>query len=128
MDEQTKSILNTSLDIAYDALLNAIRTASQRQTQYTDAKIAFELAKSAKIISGEIQGKNETERKAAEESELEMELDAMRSAERQMSLSGLTLRLAEIEAERMRWKVRLELGVNDTQAPAKEPELDDMPL
>ena len=124
MDTKTNGQLSDALNGAYNQLKTAVFQQSEAMQRYDDAKIALELAKAAKYISGEIQGKNETERKASEATLLANEIDAVKSAERQLQLRGLDTRLAEIETERVRWKIRLELGTSDAQSPAKEPEPD----
>jgi hypothetical protein len=109
MDNERKATLDSMIDAAYADLTAVVRTQSDRQQRYVDAKTALELAKASKIIGGEIQGKNETERKASEATVLALEIDAVKASERNLELQTLNLRLSEIEAERIRWKIRLEL-------------------
>lgn len=111
MDEQQKVALSTMLGNAYDNLMKRTQGLYEAQAKAVDAKTAYELAKAAKIVSGAIQGKNETERKAAEQTALNLELDAVKIAEKDETLQRLMLNLAQLEVDRVRWTVRLELGV-----------------
>ena len=112
MDTETKSSLNTMLDTAYLSLSKAVEAQSTANQNLADMKTALELAKASKIISGAIQGKNETERKASEATVLAAEIDAVKSAEKNQTICALVLHLCEIEAERVRWKIRIEVGAD----------------
>lgn len=110
MNDEKKAALDALLDSAYADLALAAGTQHAKGEALEDAQTALALARAAKIMLGEIQGKNETERKASEVTVLADEIDAVKFHERSLRLQTLALRLAEIEAERIRWKIRLEIG------------------
>ena len=111
MEPAMKDALKSMLDNAYDNLKKYTQGLYEAQSKAVEAKTAYELAKAAKIVSGAIQGKNETERKAAEATVLAMEIDAVKTAEKDETLQRLLLNLAQLEVDRARWTIRLELGV-----------------
>ena len=74
MEPAMKDALKSMLDNAYDNLKKYTQGLYEAQSKAVEAKTAYELAKAAKIVSGAIQGKNESERKAAEATVLAMEI------------------------------------------------------
>ena len=61
MEPAMKDALKSMLDNAYDNLKKYTQGLYEAQSKAVEAKTAYELAKAAKIVSGAIQGKNETE-------------------------------------------------------------------
>jgi hypothetical protein len=114
MNEQKRQALEDALTQAYTRLTLDVSRVHAAQKQTADSRVALDLAKALAYTSGAITGKNEVERKASEQTVLATQLEAVRTAEDDESLQRMMLHISEIEAERVRWLIRLELGTTLT--------------
>ena len=113
MDDSTRNALGIELREVYTLVKKYTIDVHEAQVVVTDAKTDLELARADAYNAGKIAGTNDPQRKASEAVVLADEIDAVKQAEKEESAAQLPLTLAQLDAEELRWHIRLELGAID---------------
>jgi CRISPR/Cas system CMR-associated protein Cmr1 (group 7 of RAMP superfamily) len=100
-------ISESSITTAYDALTNARRELWGATERATRARMDLEKERGARILTGEIVGKNEAERDARARELLTSLFEAVEAAEVDERSARMTFDLARIEVERIDAVLRL---------------------
>jgi len=95
------------INCTYDDLRLALSAYRAVEQKHIDAKARLDADIAKALLSGEIAGKNETERKAAAQIYFADRYIEVAELESRASLAKLTYDCAQIEAERVRLLLRL---------------------
>jgi protoporphyrinogen oxidase len=108
MDNKRKEELRNNLEAAYGMLINATTNAAYAEENVATAKVNLEIAKGEAYTNGSIQGKNDTERRAAEQVVLAAPLNVLQKATSYLEKCMTNRTIASLVVDKVKWLIRLE--------------------